>query len=619
MHYIPFNPFLDFHKMPFGAIKDSQQVVFRVILPRELECTGMRLVVNEDSGECEKFIMSWDCMEGSDEEWWKVIFAPSKKGLFWYHFEYDCINGTRIIKKGNDGFASLHDEGGEKWQLTVYDKDFTTPDHIKGGVIYQIFPDRFYFSGERKDNVPSDRIIRNDFSGEPMWNPDRGGKIKGYDFFCGDFKGITEKLDYLESLSVSCIYLNPVFEAHSNHRYDIADYTKTNPLLGTEKDLEELCLQAEKRGISVILDGVFSHTGADSVYFNSCGRYDSVGAYQSKDSPYYGWYKFSSWPNNYDSWWGIDILPEVEEENESYLDFITGENGIARHWLRAGVSGWRLDVADELPDRFLDEFRKAVKTEKEDAYILGEVWEDASNKISYGKRRRYLLGEQLDSVMNYPFARAIIDFLKSRNAENFINVIMQVLEHYPKPAADTLMNHIGTHDTVRAVNLLVGVEPDSGERRSRKMSDGEKRKGIRLMKLASAIQFTLPGVPCVYYGDEAGLEGGADPFNRACFPWGRECEELVEWYRRLGKLRKKYNVFKEGNFRCVSASLGCVAYERYDSESAVMTVANANEHEIVYRLPEDWNSYCILAGAEQSADNGIVVTKCSAAILQRKI
>ena len=413
------------------------------------------------------------------------------------------------------------------------------------------------------------------------------------DYFQGDLKGITEKLDYIASLGVTCIYLNPIFEAQSNHRYDTSDYSKIDPLLGSEKDLVYLCEKAKEKGISVILDGVFSHTGDDSIYFNKYGRYNSVGAYQSEKSPYYSWYKFIKHPDNYHSWWGISILPEVIEESEGFLDFITGENGIARRWLRTGVRGWRLDVADELPDVFLDRFRKAVKEENPEALVLGEVWEDASNKFSYGERRRYFGGKQLDSVMNYPFADAIITFIRTGKVEGFSDKILTILENYPKCVIDVLMNHIGTHDTMRAITQLAG---ESCEYRDRtwqsktKLTPEQYGLGVRLLKLAAVIQYTLPGVPSLYYGDEAGMQGYKDPFNRYCYPWGKENTELIEFYRSLGKVRGDCSCFKEGEYVTVSEMLGCLAYERRDRKDSVLVIINRNEHEIDYFLPAQWQN-----------------------------
>ncbi|MBQ4626029.1 MAG: glycoside hydrolase family 13 protein, partial [Clostridia bacterium] len=415
-----------------------------------------------------------------------------------------------------------------------------------------------------------------------------------------------------------CIYLNPVFQAQSNHRYDTADYEKTDSLLGSEKDFSSLCKKAKEKGIEIVLDGVFSHTGSDSKYFNKNGNYGCDGAYNSKSSPYYGWYRFKNYPDEYDCWWGVDILPEIDEENDDYIEYIAGENGILRKWIRAGAKGWRLDVADELPDKFLDSLRNAVKAEDSEGYILGEVWEDASNKISYGARRRYLLGQQLDSVMNYPFADALIAFATDGRAEGFNDRIAEICENYPKDAVDCLMNHIGTHDTCRVLNRLATLgkyRSSHLERYSGGLSDEERERGRRLLRLISSMQFTLPGVPCIYYGDEAGIEGGEDPFNRGCYPWGKEDKELIEHYKFLGRLRKEHGAFAQGEFIPVSAALGCVAYERKGENERIMTVANRNSHSIVYILPEE--GYVSLTG-EKIIGRELHLEKETAAILMRR-
>lgn len=614
MDFIPYNSRLSYHKTPFGAVREGEKVTLRIVLPRNICCTGASLVVNSDSGKSSIYPMTWERMEGFDEEWWRVSFTPEKQGLYWYHFALAQKSGGSLITKF-DGSTGRISHDGKSFQLTVYSKDFQTPDWIKGSVIYQIFPDRFRNSGEEKSGIPADRVLRSDWCGEPFWAPDGDGKITKYDFFGGDFKGIEQKLDYLESLGVGCIYLNPIFEAQSNHRYDTANYEKTDPLLGDEKDFESLCKAAEKRNIKIILDGVFSHTGADSIYFNKEKRYDAVGAYNSESSPYYEWYKFENYPDKYDCWWGVDILPEIDEENDKYIEYIAGENGILRRWLKAGAHGWRLDVADELPDKFLDALRDAVKAEKADAYILGEVWEDASNKISYSQRRRYLQGAQLDSVMNYPFADALINFAISGKAEGFNDRISEICENYPKPAVDCLMNHIGTHDTCRVLSRLATLgcyQSSHLDRYKGGLSDEQKLFGKVLLKLISTMQFTLPGVPCIYYGDEAGADGGEDPFNRGCFPWGSEDAELVEHYRFLGRLRREHDVFAQGEFVPVSAALGCVAYERSNENEKIMTVANRNSHPIVYILPEE--GYEALTG-ENVNGRELYLDKESAAVL----
>lgn len=619
--YIPYNSRLEYHKSIFGAVKTGQTVTFRIILPRDFCCHAAKLLIKKAEDAQYSYIkMQWDCMEGVGEEWWKIDFTAEDAALYKYHFEYDTSWGTSRIYHVGNGLAAIKGEG-DDWQLTVYDKNFHTPEWLKGGIIYQIFPDRFAFSGTKKQNVPSDRVLRTDRDGDPYWIPTAEGKVLNNDYFGGDLKGIEQKLGYLKSLGVTCIYLNPIFEAQSNHRYDTADYEKIDPMLGTERDFKSLCQSAEKLGIKIMLDGVFSHTGDDSKYFNRYSRYDSVGAYQSENSPYYNWYKFNKWPDDYESWWGIKILPEVNEDNPDFIEYITGKNGIARKWLRLGASGWRLDVADELPDEFLDEFRKAVKEEKNDCLVLGEVWEDASNKSSYGKLRRYLLGEQLDSVMNYPFAGAVIDFIRDANAELFASRVMSIVENYPKEVLDVLMNHISTHDTMRAITALAGESCAYRDRRwqsTHSLDEKEYRYGMKLLMAASAMQFALPGVPTIYYGDEAGMQGYKDPFNRRCYPWGEENEELVEWYKKLGEIRSKNSVFKDGKFEILSAVAGCVAFSRKNDDEAILVISSSNPHPITYYVKSEWCDAYDLLGNGRVAANMVDIEEKSTVILKRK-
>ena len=619
--YIPYNSRLEYHKSIFGAVKTDQTVTFRIILPRNFCCHAAKLVIKKAEADEYGYInMQWDCMEGVGEEWWKVDFTDEKAALYKYHFEYDTSWGTSRIYHAGNGLAAIKGDG-EDWQLTVYDKDFHTPEWLRGGIIYQIFPDRFASSGTKKQNVPSDRVLRTDRDGDPYWIPTAEGKVLNNDYFGGDLNGIEQKLGYLKSLGVTCIYLNPIFEAQSNHRYDTANYEKIDSMLGTEKDFKSLCESAKKLGIRIMLDGVFSHTGDDSRYFNRYSRYDSLGAYQSKESPYYGWYKFNKWPDDYESWWGIEILPEVNEDNSDFIEYITGKNGIARKWLKLGASGWRLDVADELPDEFLDEFRKAVKEEKADGLVLGEVWEDASNKSSYGKLRRYLLGKQLDSVMNYPFAGAVIDFIRDANAELFASRVMSIVENYPKEVLDVLMNHLSTHDTMRAITALAGENCAYRDRKwqsTHSLDEREYHYGMKLLMAASAMQFALPGVPTIYYGDEAGMQGYKDPFNRRCYPWGKENGELVEWYKKLGKIRNENRVFKDGRFEILSAVAGCVAFSRKNDDEAILVISNSNPHPITYYVKSEWCDAHDLLGNGKVAANMVDIEEKSTVILKRK-
>lgn len=581
------------YRYPTGAIKLGTNVHFRIILPRDLGCSGAVLAVKDDRyGDTLVNGMFWAGMVGDDHEVWECDLKLDRVGLYWYHFGMDTRYGRRFIMKGfgGEGYLALS-ENEPRFQLTCYEKDFKTPDWLPGGIMYQIFPDRFFFSGEKKKGVYPDKKIQTDWNRIPDWRPNKFGMITNSDFFQGDLKGITMKLPYLAELGVTCIYLNPIFEAYSNHRYDTGDYEKIDPILGTEDDFREMCSEAKKLGIRIINDGVFSHTGSDSKYFNREHRYSGDGAYNSKESPYYTWYKFIEWPNIYNSWWGFDTLPEVEELSNSFNEYINGENGIIRKWIRNGNSGWRLDVADELPDEFIEYIREAVKSEDPDALLLGEVWEDASNKESYGSRRRFLYGKELDSVMNYPFRDAILGFLDCGDGRDMIEIILNVVENYPRPVLRSLMNLLGTHDTERVITLLAGERQHGRGREwqaNTKLSPEQRKYGLMKMRVASGILYTLPGVPCIYYGDEAGVEGYKDPFNRATFPWGKEDKELLAWYKALGKMRHECKCLYDGDFFNFGSTGRTMGYIRRCKEEQLLCVFNAADHEIKFYVPEEF-------------------------------
>lgn len=588
MQYYPFNSRKALYRSVIGAVAEGTSLRLRLLLHRDACCYDAFLRYKADGGEFTEIHMT-PAEELEDYRFYDAELSLSQ-GLYWYDFRYTSAHGEFFVVKSAHSLGIVSAEEGECWQQTVYSADYSTPDWLRGGVIYQIFPDRFYSSGKPHKNVPEDRFLCSNWSRQPEYRQNGEKCSLGNDYYGGDLAGITEKLPYIASLGVTCIYLNPIFEAHSNHRYNTADYLKIDPMLGDENDLRELCDRAKELGISVILDGVFSHTGDDSVYFDRRGRYGGTGAYNSQNSPYSEWFKFENFPDKYKAWWGIETLPETDEENSGFVEFITGENGVLRHWLRYGIRGWRLDVADELPDSFLDSLRTAVKTEREDAYILGEVWEDATNKVSYGTRRRFLRGSQLDSVMNYPFAGAIINFVHGDSAEMLNEVVCSVLENYPKCAVHLLMNHIGTHDTARAITCLVKGYDTSCDREwmSRQvLSREEYEQGVRLLRIAAALQYTLPGVPSLFYGDEAGVQGYGDPFCRATYPWGQEDKALVAFYRRLGKMRRECDAFREGKFIPIYAESGKIAYIRSSDKNSVLVAVNRTQEPFVMSLPEN--------------------------------
>ena len=606
-------------RRPTGAVAAGTPIHFKITLPRGLRCSAARLAVAKEGGAEQTLGMFWCGMDGG-LEFWECDFTPADAGLYFYRFFVDAQSGTLPMTRGQSGAGELRG-GGQPWQLTVFDPSFATPDWLAGGVMYQIFPDRFFSSGREKQGVPADRKLHEAWGEQPDWAPDENGKITNRDYFGGDLRGIEEKLGYLKSLGVTCLYLNPVFESHSNHRYDTADYRKIDPLLGTEEEFRSLCAKAAGLGIRVLLDGVFNHTGSDSVYFNREGRYPGPGAYQSQASPYYPWYRFRSWPDDYDCWWNFATLPTVDKESPAFAQFVNGPDGVVRRWLRAGASGWRLDVADELPDDFLDGLRSAAKAEKSDALVLGEVWEDASNKTAYGRRRKYLLGGQLDSVMNYPFRSAVLGYLTGGDAAAAMEKICSILENYPPQVIRCLMNHIGTHDTERAITALAG-EPALGRGRhwqsGARLTEERRARGLALMRLASLMQYTLPGVPCVYYGDEAGMEGYRDPFNRGCYPWGNEDAGLLGWYRMLGRLRAGCECLREGAFLPVLAEGDAMAYVRSGKTNALFCAFNRGGAPLTLRPGAEWAGAEPLAGNAPDAGGVLTLPPLGCAALRRK-
>ncbi len=513
--------------------------------------------------------------------------APGAPELVWYYFRLRYEDGS-VRCYGAEGFA----EGSAPppFQLTVYDGSTDTPAWFGAGVTYQIFPDRFCrLEPPNPEGMPGDRWVHENWDELMAYEPE-DGVVTNRDFFGGSLKGILSRLSYLESLSVSTIYLNPIFEAASNHRYDTCDYQKIDPMLGTEKDFRLLCREAEKRGIRIVLDGVFNHNGDGSRYFNARGWYDTVGAAQSQDSPWYEWYDFSHWPDAYSSWWGISTLPQVRESTPSYVDFIIeNEDSVIRHWLRAGASGWRLDVADELPDSFIEKLRGAAVEEKADAIVIGEVWEDGSNKIAYGERRRYLLGRETHGLMNYPFRVSAIAWLQGGDARDFVETMETIREHYPPAAFYASLNSLGTHDNPRILTLLGQSEDLSGYDRAYRaryrLSRMERQRAVRRLKLASTLLYAFPGSPTVYYGDEAGMEGCEDPFNRGTFPWGKEDAVLLAHYRILGKLRRERASLQRGEIFYEHAEGGVLVFRRTLGEETTWVALNNGDRTYALTLP----------------------------------
>ncbi|MCS6830969.1 MAG: glycoside hydrolase family 13 protein [Armatimonadota bacterium] len=415
--------------------------------------------------------------------------------------------------------------------------DFFTPDWVKHAVFYQIFPDRF------ANGDPS-----NDPANVQPW----GAPPTPYNFMGGDLRGILQKLDYLQDLGITAIYLNPIFQSTSNHRYNTYDYYRIDPKLGTMEDFQTLLREMHRRGMRVILDGVFNHCGRGFYPFHDVvenGEY----------SPYVGWFHIKKFPihpydgrkrANYESWWGIRSLPKFNTDNPQVRQFLLD---VARYWIEQGADGWRLDVPNEIDDdTFWREFRQVVKSANPDAYIVGEIWKDA---------KRWLQGDQFDAVMNYPLRDLCVEFVAKRTirAPEFANKLLRLFRRYPAESTYAQLNLLGSHDTPRWLTVC-----------------GED---VRRAMLGYTLLFTLPGAPCIYYGDEIGMTGEADPHCRACFAWDRRRwnRRLHQHIRQMIALRQSSTAWRTGQINVLLAQGDALAYARWDdADTFIVLVNNGN-------------------------------------------
>ncbi|MBP3645851.1 MAG: glycoside hydrolase family 13 protein [Clostridia bacterium] len=555
---------------------------------------GHQLTVRFWCDESDRVILrTWDGRESQyemtpigDDRFEATIVVPKTPMLFWYDFiiprQYDVARyGTSADQLG--GVGSYYATQPRSYQVTVYDPAYQTPEYLRRGVVYQIFPDRFFKDKNGQKGrlrkiaqAHPEATFHENWNEKPTLDPDpANGDNRALDFFGGTLKGIKQKLDYLEELGVSILYINPIFRARSNHRYDTGSYEEVDPILGDNEAFDELAAAAEKRGMRIMLDGVFSHTGCDSQYFNRYGRYDNVGAYQSKESPYYSWYSFEEFPDKYNSWWGFYTLPAVDKSNRAYRDYLLGENGVLPGWIKRGACGWRLDVVDELPMDMVREMRQSVKKADPDSTLLGEVWEDASNKTAYGAVRSYCIGDALDSVMNYPLRRAVIDFFTGvTDAYQLRRVILNQQEVYPAPFYYSLMNLLGSHDRVRILNALCGYDREGAIQMDRleasKVQLGKrelksaKKRYVEAVKLLCA----LPGAPTIYYGDEIGMTGMADPWNRAPMAWDDADDALRAEIAKLLHARRESAMLQTGCLKVETVDADTIRIIRYAENGA---------------------------------------------------
>lgn len=579
----------------FGAFPDKGQLQLNLRCHRAVGVTSAKLVIHSDGvNEGEKYFTytlektaDCDLAKGITDEVYTVVLPLrelSKEGsLFYYYYDITCFEGRIHFGGERPTVLERRERTGER-QLLIYREGFDTPNFLKGGNVYHIFVDRFAPSG--RCVAKEGTFINPKWEGAiPMYPEYRGAPLKNNEFFGGDLWGIIEKLDYLQDLGVTTLYLSPVFEAASNHKYDTSDYMNVDSMFGGNKALEALCKECKRRNIEIFLDGVFNHTGDDSIYFDRYHKYGN-GACTSKESPYYKWYEFKSYPDKYVCWWDIDILPRVKSEDSGYQNFIFGKNGVVDRWIDCGVAGFRLDVADELCDSFLDGFVKRVKEKRSDAVVIGEVWEDASNKIAYGRRRHYFNGCQLDSVMNYPLREGVISFIKYGDYKKLRDITEGIYRRYPKCVSDVLMNFLGTHDTERIITVLAGKSGEgktTSELAELHLTKEEKKKGRALLKCAYTIIAFMYGFPSVFYGDEAGSEGYHDPFCRRPFPWNNIDPDIHDYFAKVGKTRLKYPLFKDGIFEICLADENCFVFKRYNGKkTAYICVTRDSERRLEF-------------------------------------
>ena len=549
-----FNPI--YNKKPQGPGKVGDAVTYTLKVLRSVHCEdGVFFVLTDD--KTKKVTKTKIPLYESDDNYYtyQMTITYTADGLYWYYFELRNDAGSFYLCKTYLFDVLAMPTPGEAFAQIVYQNESAVDKSYNKGIIYHIFVDRFKKSGTV--NCKSGMVLRKDWGGEITKNS-RDFLVINQECFGGNLQGIVDKLPYIKSLGTNTIFLSPVFESYSYHKYNVADYDEVDSMFGGWEAFNKLVTEAKKLDMKILLDGVFNHAGSDSKYFNKLARYKTIGAYQSKKSEYYDWFSFENFPDKYECWWKIETLPKFREESASLQQYFTGPGGILAKYMKSGILGFRLDVVDEIFDPYLDKICKRIKQSNPSAMVLGEVWEDAATKIAYEKRRHYFSGNQLDAVMNYPLKNAILDFVKDGRAENIASVFLMLKDEYPRAVQNNLMNFLGTHDTIRILTLLKEHNLD---------------RSFQLLKIASAIQYCSPGVPSVFYGDEVGAEGAEAPFCRVCYPWNNQNKDILAWYKKLGVLRSD-KVFVDGECNVLLAHNGVFVFERKNESTRIVVCAN---------------------------------------------
>ena len=531
------------YKKPFGAVCVNEKITFNI--KADASC-NVKIIIKSEGGleeydlknignDGKYFIYSVE-LETSD--YWGPVFyyfeLKKDNEIYYYTNKDDLLGGEGELYANNPNLF---------YHFYVYDLKYDVPEWFKTGIVYHVFVDRFNNSDGSLENVDRDLV----------------------EVYGGNLRGIINKLDYLKDLGISTLLLSPIFESKSHHKYDTGDYMKISRDYGDLETFKELLSEIKKRDMHVILDGVFDHTGSDSIYFNKFGNYDSLGAYQSKESEYYHWYKFHVYPDGYEYWRGIDTLPSLDQTNKDFLDFLLfNENSVVNYWMNFGIDGWRLDAGDLLTDEFLSMIYDVVKKNNPDSIIIGEVWSDATNLRFHSENEwhRFVCGNEMESITDYPLHSLMLEYSKGNHSpQTFRRGFYSLMENYPEEYFYSLLNFLSTHDIERVYHLLEGK--------------------FNFIKLAIVLSLTLPGVPLIYYGDEAGLDGGRDPDNRRPLPWSNFNEEIYNHYRGLCKIRNEYDAFKKGSIWFVE-NRDFLMYKRsYDSENIYVVLNNSSANEFV--------------------------------------
>ena len=556
-------------KLPKGVISKNKKVSFFVEYKDESEPNIAYFMIKRDEDYAYQYLQ----MERVDGGYF-FEYDFEKSGHYWYNFQFVFDGYCLYLNRSFDTRSFIADYKGDDYLQLVTEKEYDCTDSMQGGVIYQIFVDRFCKEGEVKNRKPL--LLRDDWGGSLHKNTTDPIYVN-LEVFGGNFKGIISKLDYLKNLGVTTIYLNPIQLANSNHKYNTSDYMKIDDMYGTEKEFNELVDEAQKQGMQIVIDGVYNHTGSDSIYFNKDGNFDTLGAYKSKNSRYYNWFNFIEYPDKYYSWWGIDTLPSINHECDDFQDYITGDNGVIDKFMKLGVAGVRLDVVDEITDRFVQKIADRVHKYGKDKVVMGEVWENAAMKESYSSRRKYFAENELNSVMNYPIKETVLEYIRTGSPVNLESTIRMLENDYPKVVRDNLMNFLTTHDTTRVFSELVDH------------CEGNEETAKNLYKIAATLIFTLPGVPSIFYGDEYGMKNDSGS-SRGCFDWKGYKNDVYKWFEKLTKVRK-YKALKDGEINVLYSSYGKFIFERVGENERIVVLANLHDTNLNVNLEGEFKSF----------------------------